>query len=328
MVDTAATELQKLQQSIATDPNRKTPTLTTDPNAAIFKDPSPGYNLTSFGMDPNATSSLYADQLARDTGARGLRPEEIQQVVGGAYQNILGREAKPEGYKHWATQLGSGQMTIPEFQKQFIEAATANQENIAQTPEGAYAFTQLPSYGPVYTSGQFKRDLGGANTAAAEAAAQMEQYGFKTGTAGDWTGFKTDYDTAKIPEDFNWQQYVANYPDLLTSNIDTAEEAMQHYLQYGQGEERNYLAPAPAPAPETQVPSTSGSTVSELYQNIMGREADPEGLKFYNDLLASGTKTLEDIAADLTYAKSQGAMANGGPVNSMEYFLAKNRYGV
>lgn len=50
----------------------------------------------------------------------------------------------------------------------------------------------------------------------------------------------TTYDAAKVPENFNWQNYTSKYGDLGTHGIDTEEEARRHYALYGATEGRTF----------------------------------------------------------------------------------------
>lgn len=45
-------------------------------------------------------------------------------------------------------------------------------------------------------------------------------------------------DADGLPEDFDWQAYLAYYPDLLHSGITSEAEAQQHYLEHGRQEGR------------------------------------------------------------------------------------------
>ena len=45
-------------------------------------------------------------------------------------------------------------------------------------------------------------------------------------------------DADSLPEDFDWQAYLAYYPDLLGSGISSEVEAQQHYLEHGRQEGR------------------------------------------------------------------------------------------
>jgi hypothetical protein len=45
---------------------------------------------------------------------------------------------------------------------------------------------------------------------------------------------------SEIPEDFDWQFYLSNHPDLLNANITTESQAIQHYLYHGRYENRLY----------------------------------------------------------------------------------------
>ena len=43
-----------------------------------------------------------------------------------------------------------------------------------------------------------------------------------------------------LPEDFDWQFYVAFHADLLAAGIDTESAAIEHYLKHGKTEQRSY----------------------------------------------------------------------------------------
>ena len=43
-----------------------------------------------------------------------------------------------------------------------------------------------------------------------------------------------------LPEDFDWQFYVAFHADLLADGIDTESAAIKHYLKHGKTEQRSY----------------------------------------------------------------------------------------
>ena len=53
------------------------------------------------------------------------------------------------------------------------------------------------------------------------------------------------YNPNVMPENFDWQRYVAANQDLGQAGIDTQEEAMRHYFNYGQKENRNIGALQP-----------------------------------------------------------------------------------
>ena len=42
------------------------------------------------------------------------------------------------------------------------------------------------------------------------------------------------------PDGFDWQTYLAYYPDLAQSGINSEGQALQHYLQHGKREGRLY----------------------------------------------------------------------------------------
>jgi len=47
-------------------------------------------------------------------------------------------------------------------------------------------------------------------------------------------------DEKQIPDDFDWRQYVENYPDLREAGIDSREKAAKHWIDFGREEGRTY----------------------------------------------------------------------------------------
>ena len=41
-----------------------------------------------------------------------------------------------------------------------------------------------------------------------------------------------------VPCNFNWEYYVARYPDLKKAGIDSKEKATHHWINYGKHENR------------------------------------------------------------------------------------------
>lgn len=46
--------------------------------------------------------------------------------------------------------------------------------------------------------------------------------------------------TSVVPVDFDWQQYLANYPDLQRAGFNTREKAEKHWMEFGYFEKRSY----------------------------------------------------------------------------------------
>lgn len=55
-------------------------------------------------------------------------------------------------------------------------------------------------------------------------------------TGGAWD----DQAKSTVPADFDWKQYIANYPDLQRAGIDTEKKAEKHWIEFGFSEGRNY----------------------------------------------------------------------------------------
>tara|TARA_R100000742_G_C4247358_1_gene66071 strand:- start:40 stop:897 length:858 start_codon:yes stop_codon:yes gene_type:complete len=65
-----------------------------------------------------------------------------------------------------------------------------------------------------------------------------------------------------------------------------------------------------------------GNNVDLLYQNLLGRNADPSGRKYWGDKLASGENTYETLAntikASQEYQDQQSAIAEGATANQLK----------
>ena len=48
--------------------------------------------------------------------------------------------------------------------------------------------------------------------------------------------------TQKLPNNFEWKQYLFHNYDLVSAGIDNQEDAEKHYLEYGKDEARDYRA--------------------------------------------------------------------------------------
>jgi hypothetical protein len=51
-----------------------------------------------------------------------------------------------------------------------------------------------------------------------------------------------DKDKGSESIDFNWKQYIDNYPDLFQNGMNTKEKAWKHWISYGKNEGRTYLS--------------------------------------------------------------------------------------
>ena len=110
--------------------------------------------------------------------------------------------------------------------------------------------------------------------------------------------------TQNVPSDFNWKIYIQNYEDLRRAGIDTKEKAMQHWLEFGKNEGRNYRTLIPVqPAVEAPAEAAKSFDVTPIAvsQSIprVSRERpnfDPADLrkKYDNVLQRAGIKTKEE----------------------------------
>jgi hypothetical protein len=93
------------------------------------------------------------------------------------------------------------------------------------------------------------------------------------------------FDQSKLPANFDWQNYLTRYSDLGAAGIDTPLEAQRHYALYGSTEGRQF-------APEV----VNQDAVKNLYQSVLGREADPGGLAYWASQFGSDVSPEEEAA--------------------------------
>jgi hypothetical protein len=90
-------------------------------------------------------------------------------------------------------------------------------------------------------------DLAAARAYAATANSAPTAAAPTTPTVAPTDNWMSDqwYNPNVMPENFDWQRYVAANQDLGAAGIDTQEEAMRHYFNYGQKENRSIGATNP-----------------------------------------------------------------------------------
>jgi hypothetical protein len=172
-------------------------------------------------------------------------------------------------------------MTAEQLRAQ-IEAGPRTQSALDQA-FATYSPDQLaaafPEYGGVEQYTQ----------AAAEAAARNQANSVPT-TAAPTTPATTPtdnwmsdqwYNPNVMPENFDWQRYVGANQDLGAAGIDTQEEAMRHYFNYGQQEGRNIGA---------LTPQQSGDLSHEDFRAALDAygKANPGSPDFYLGVGADG----------------------------------------
>ena len=119
--------------------------------------------------------------------------------------------------------------------------AARNQAFATYSPEQLYAaFPEYASSDPTKGLEQYTQAAAQANSApttTAPAAAPVAP-------TNDWMPNQF-YNPNVMPQNFDWQRYVGANQDLGAAGIDTQEEAMRHYFNYGEKEGRNIGALAP-----------------------------------------------------------------------------------
>ena len=206
-------------------------------------------------------SQMYADQLARETGARGLREDEIQSLVRSGFESIgrpVGSELGPSAGElaFQERQLRTGAVSPTDFGRALQESTL---ETGKQYAPGTYTLSDEEK-------ARMQSDIAGmspaeaynyasANKLSAELLAQLmpapevdtsNKIPVTDFTTGKDTWFPGQgYDASKIPADFDWRTYLGSPTgaDLLARGLDTEEEARRHYASYGINENRVYTQP-------------------------------------------------------------------------------------
>jgi len=175
-------------------------------------------------------SQMYADQLARETGARGLREDEIQAAVRSGYEAI-GRGTDmidPEGAAYWERQLRTGAVSPGDL------AAKMGQSVLDEA--------NMPTV-RTFEPGE---DQWGRGEISYEASAIPENF--------DWQAYVGRSGNA----------------DLLRAGIDTEEEARRHYAMYGANEGRKYTPITQEETDQALAAMGPATRASYDYYNRMG----------------------------------------------------------
>jgi hypothetical protein len=138
----------------------------------------------------------------------------------------------------------------PEQLRAQIQAGPQTQAALDQA-FATYSPAQLYAAFPEFASTDPVRGLQQYEAAAAEAAARNQANSGPTTNAApaatptdDWMSEQW-YNPNVMPQNFDWQRYIGANQDLGAAGIDTQEEAMRHYFNYGQQEGRNIGALTP-----------------------------------------------------------------------------------
>lgn len=148
------------------------------------------------------------------------------------------------------------EMTAEQLRAQ-IQAGPQTQAALDQA-FATYSPEQLYAAFPEFASSDPTQGLQQYTQAAAEAAARTQANSAPTTTiptttapttapvapTNDWMPNQW-YNPNVMPENFDWQRYVGANQDLGAAGIDTQEEAMRHYFNYGQKENRSIGALTP-----------------------------------------------------------------------------------
>lgn len=143
--------------------------------------------------------------------------------------------------------------------------------------------------------------------------------------ADNWMS-NLSYDASAAPQEFDWQKYVSINTDLGAAGIDTPEEALRHYQNYGQQEGRNLgLAKGGIAANGFVLPadvvSHFGNGSSEAGLKLLASKIGATPIKGEGDGMSDSIKTKIDgvqearVANDEAYVSPEMVkkLGNGSP---------------
>jgi hypothetical protein len=134
------------------------------------------------------------------------------------------------------------------------------------------------------------------------------------------------FDANAMPQNFDWQKYVATNTDLGAAGIDTAAEAMRHYQNYGMAEKRSLGLAAGGLTPNgfvvpADVVSHLGNGSSEAGLKLLVANLGAEPIKGEGDGMSDSIPTKIDgvqearVANDEAYIPPEmvAKLGNGNP---------------
>lgn len=150
------------------------------------------------------------------------------------------------------------------------------------------------------------------------------------GTAKDDWMSNLGTTTGSAPQGFNWQNYVSANKDLGAAGIDTYDEALRHYQNFGIKENRNLggdttQAPPAAAAPATTQPTSTSSWTADQQKAIATKWNDPNvDINAKADWLRQNSVTSAQLA-DILKSQNQAYTQDTSNLDrSIEMALAKS----
>ena len=105
-----------------------------------------------------------------------------------------------------------------------------------QSQEGEWDLGQAASQRSGALS--IKKDIAAAHRLESATDAPQDQLQAESQGLRPSSEVRNSTEADGLPEDFDWQAYLAYYPDLVSSGISSESEAQRHYLAHGRQEGR------------------------------------------------------------------------------------------
>lgn len=208
--------------------------------------------------------------------------------ISSLYQNLLGRAPEEEGFQYWQDQLDQGNLSQGDI---FREFAGSNEfQNLYQTdPTKAIGLLYQEALGrtPEQSGLQYWQQQAQQGTTLPS----MVQ-NFLQSQEG-----QTVSNISRV-----YQDYTGNVP--TNNQLSTAGQILA--VGGNMNDVRNYVANSP---------DANKYYVNQTYQELMGRDPDPEGLKYWTDQLSSGQINPDDFYNTVANSQESANYANTSFIN-------------
>jgi Domain of unknown function (DUF4214) len=243
---------------------------------------------------PDAAAMAYWNDQINKSGLAAIQGGGFSSAVNAyAAANPMAQQQAAAQTPAAATGLASlGAAGDVNYMANAPKVITDTNQYFAQNPDVAAAYTQN-SYGM---------------TPEAFAQAHYDKYG------------ATEQRVSPLTANTNANAYLAANPDVAkeyTANsygMTPAQVAAYHDTTYGAAEQRA----APVSAAQTQV--------ENMYRNVLGRDPDPTGLKYWTDAINAGRSPEQVYKEFLTSAKSLTNLVDPTQIKNMSYADATKAY--
>jgi len=192
-------------------------------------------------------------------------------TIAGIYRDYLGRDADQAGLTYWSSQLANGSMTLASVINTVMNSAEYQNRAAVERLYQTYLGRSADSAGLNYWTGQLGSGAMTLNAIAVALIGSAEYQG-------------------NLQASLN-QLYVA----YLGRKAD--QGGLSHWVQQITSGGMSIASVKAAIAGSAEGIAHAQTSIRQLYQRYLGREADNDGLKTWTSQVASGAMTLDDVAS-------------------------------